>query len=65
MTDAKTMDMSLDCLGCGSQNRRKKTMPLYRCFFLLDHPEMPVEVEKCMDCGTVTYKITAYYTIYP
>jgi hypothetical protein len=65
MTDAKTRDMSPHCVGCGSQKRRKKTMPLYRCVFLLDHPETTVEVEKCMDCGTVNYKITAYYTMYP
>jgi hypothetical protein len=65
MTDAKTMDMSPHCPGCDSQNKRKKTMPLYDCHFLLDHPEMTVDVEKCMDCGTVTHKITALYTMYP
>jgi hypothetical protein len=65
MTDAKTMDMSPHCLGCGSPTRRKESMRLYDCAFLLDHPEMPVEVETCMACGSVTYKITAYYTMYP
>ena len=62
MADVDKSALPPHCPGCGAQDWVSR-QTLGGSVVMNVDPEVDVDIEECVECGTVTYTLKAYFTV--